>query len=85
MLAWIETACNRENLTPGGIGAAIYHLADEGLITEAEAKLLTQTVLSAGADTTVITMANALRAFASFPDQYQALRREPNLVRALVR
>ncbi len=82
VLAWIETACNRENLTPGGIGAAIYRLADEGLITEAEAKLLTQTVLSAGADTTIITMANALQAFALFPAQYQTLRKEPNLVRA---
>jgi 4-methoxybenzoate monooxygenase (O-demethylating) len=82
VLAWIEQCCNRENLAPGGIGMAIYHLADEGLITQDEAKLLAQTVLAAGADTTVLTMANTLRAFALFPDEYQKLRTNPQLVRA---
>jgi cytochrome P450 len=39
-------------------------------------------VLSAGADTTFITMANALRAWALFPDQYATLRADPKKVRA---
>ena len=82
VLEWLERCCNRENLAPGGIGMAIYTLADEKLITENEAKLLTLTVLSAGADTTVLTMANALRAFALFPAEYQKLREDPRLVRA---
>ena len=82
VLAWLEQCCNRENLEPGGIGMAIYHLADEKLITQAEAKLLVQTVLAAGADTTVLTMANAMRAFAMFPEEYQKLRADPKLVRA---
>jgi cytochrome P450 len=82
VLAWIEQCCNRENLAPGGIGMAIYQLADERLITQAEAKLLAQTVLAAGADTTVLTMANTLRAFALFPDEYQKLRADPQLVRS---
>jgi cytochrome P450 len=81
VLAWIAQCCNRENLAPGGIGMAIYELADEGLITQDEAKLLAPTVLSAGSDTTVLTMANALRAFALFPDEYQKLRADPQLVR----
>lgn len=81
VVAWIEQCCNRENLAPGGFGMAIYELADQGLITPAEARLLAQTVLAAGADTTVLTMANALRAFALFPDQYRQLRAEPQLVR----
>jgi 4-methoxybenzoate monooxygenase (O-demethylating) len=81
VLAWIERCCNRENLAPGGIGMAIYQLADEGLISQDEAKLLAQTVLAAGADTTVLTMANTLRAFALFPDEYQKLRADPQLVR----
>ncbi len=82
VLDWLEQCVNRENLEPGGIGMAIYNLADEKLITPAEAKLLCQTVLSAGADTTVLTMANALRAFALFPEEYQKLRADPKLVRA---
>ena len=47
---------------------ALMQSADSGQVTQAEAKLLLQTVLSAGADTTFITMANALRAWAEFPD-----------------
>jgi cytochrome P450 len=38
-------------------------------------------VLAAGADTTVLTMANAMRAFALFPDEYAKLRAQPALVR----
>ncbi|HTY93908.1 MAG TPA: cytochrome P450 [Steroidobacteraceae bacterium] len=82
VLAWIEQCCDRDNLSAGGIGMVLYGMADEGVVTQAEAKLLLQTVLSAGADTTIMTMANALYAFAKFPDQYQKLRADPGLVRA---
>ena len=58
VLAWLEECCNRDNLGPGGIGMALYAMADENMLTQAEAKLLLQTVLAAGADTTVLTMAN---------------------------
>ena len=81
VLAWLERCCDRDNLAPGGIGLALYAMADEGVVTEAEAKLLLQTVLSAGADTTILTMANALYAFALFPDQYQQIRADLGLVR----
>jgi len=59
----------------------MYRAADEGRVTEAEAKLLVQTILSAGADTTVLTMANAIGAFALFPDQYDRVRADPKLMR----
>ncbi len=78
---WLETKCAREALDPGGIGMDLYRAADEGKVTTAEAKLLLQTVLSAGADTTFITMANALRAWALFPEQYAALRADPGKLR----
>ncbi len=82
VLAWLEQCCNRDNLAAGGIGLALYTLADEQVITQAEAKLLLQTVLAAGADTTIITMANAMRAFALFPGEYQKIRADPDLVRS---
>jgi cytochrome P450 len=74
-----ENALFRE--AQGGIGMALYSLADREVITQAEAKLLLQTVLAAGADTTILTLANAMRAFALFPEEYQKVRAEPNLVR----
>ena len=82
VVTWLETQCERGALDPHGIGEQIYAAADRGQVTMDEAKLLLQTVLSAGADTTFITMANALRAWALFPDQYAALRDNPKQVRA---
>jgi 4-methoxybenzoate monooxygenase (O-demethylating) len=81
VLAWLEQCCDRENLSEGGIGMALYGLADAKVITQAEAKLLLQTVLAAGADTTILTMANAIQAFALFPGEYQKIRENPALVR----
>lgn len=78
---WLETQCDRAALDPAGIGETIYAAADAGQVTQDQAKLLLQTVLSAGADTTFITMANALRAWAIYPEEYGRLRAEPKLLR----
>jgi cytochrome P450 len=82
VIAWLETQCERAALDPEGIGETIYAASDSGQVTLAEAKLLLQTVLSAGADTMFITMANALRAWALFPQEYAKLRESPRKVRA---
>ena len=82
VVEWLETQCERSALDPAGIGEQIYAASDSGQVTREEAKLLLQTVLSAGADTTFITMANALRAWAEFPGEYAKLRSEPRKVRA---
>ena len=82
VIEWLETQCERSALDPAGIGEQIYAASDSGQVTRGEAKLLLQTVLSAGADTTFITMANALRAWAEFPGEYARLRAEPKKVRA---
>jgi cytochrome P450 len=82
VLAWVEECCNRENLTEDGLGMAMFHAADRGEITAAEAKLLVGILLSAAADTTVMTLGTAIRAFCLFPDQYEALRQDPSKTRA---
>jgi len=82
VIEWLETQCERAALDPEGIGETIYAASDAGQVTRDEAKLLLQTVLSAGADTTFITMANALRAWALYPGEYEKLRAEPRKVRA---
>ena len=77
LLEWAAWACSREQLDPDSLGMQMYLAADRGEITPEEAHLLVMTILSAGADTTVITMANAIRAFCQFPDQWKALQAEP--------
>lgn len=81
VIEWLDLACDRSALDPGGIGESIFAAADRGQVTMDEAKLLLQTVLSAGADTTYLTMANAIRAWALFPREYAKLRANPRLLR----
>lgn len=82
VLDWATMACQRENLAPGSLGMEMYLAADRGQLTQAEATLMVGILLSAAADTTVMTMANAIRAFCEFPDQYQLLRSDPSLLKA---
>lgn len=82
VLDWANMACERENLAPGSLGMEMYLAADRGQLTQAEAKLMVGILLSAAADTTVMTMANAIRAFCEFPEQYQLLRSDPSLLKA---
>jgi cytochrome P450 len=82
VVAWASQCCNRENLAPGSLGMAMYEAADRGEVTSQEANLLVGILLSAAADTTVLTLANTIRAFCEFPDQYQLVRAERTLVRA---
>jgi cytochrome P450 len=81
VLAWAGACCKRENLAAGSLGMAMYEAADRGEVTPAEAELLVGILLSAAADTTVLTMANTLRAFSEFPDEYQLVRSDPKLAR----
>ncbi|HEU4627136.1 MAG TPA: cytochrome P450 [Steroidobacteraceae bacterium] len=82
VIEWATKCCNRENLAPNSLGMQMFEAADRGEITQDEAKLLVGILLSAAADTTVMTMATAIRAFCLFPDQYQLVRKDRSLVRA---
>jgi cytochrome P450 len=82
VIAWAGRCCNRENLAPGSLGLAMYEAADRGEVSAQEANLLVGILLSAAADTTVLTLANTIRAFCEFPDQYRLVRSDPALVRA---
>ena len=79
---WVQRCCSRESLAPGSLGMQMFLAADRGEITQDEAKLLVGILLSAAADTTVMTLGTAIRAFASFPEQYQLVRADLSLVRA---
>ena len=77
----IDDVGRRENLTPDGLGAQLYAAADQGLIEPDEAPMLVRTLLSAGLDTTVFTLCNAMASFARHPDQWALLHAQPALAR----
>ncbi len=78
---WIMEHCARSALRPGGLGDLIYQAADAGEITQEEAPLLVRSFLSAGVDTTVNGLGNALLCLAQHPEQYAKLRADPNRAR----
>lgn len=78
---WIMNQCRREELRPGGFGDQIYQAADAGEITVDEAPMLVRSFLSAGVDTTVNGIGNALFSLATHPDQYAKLVDVPQMAR----
>lgn len=81
IVPWITAACERDRLTPDGLGAMIYAAADAGEITEAEAAMLVRSFLSAGVDTTVTGIGNALWCLSRNPEAWDRLRADPKLAR----
>ena len=78
---WIMSKCSREALAPDGLGMQIFHAVDSGELTELEAGMLVRSFLSAGIDTTVYGLGNALWCFAKHPEQWKILRENPSLIR----
>jgi 4-methoxybenzoate monooxygenase (O-demethylating) len=77
ILPWVMQRCARNALRPGSLGAEVYKYADTGEVSEQEAALLVRSFLSAGIDTTVHAVGNALLCFAENPGEWQKLRQEP--------
>jgi cytochrome P450 len=78
---WIMSKCSRAALKPGGLGMQIFNAVDSGELTEDEAGMLVRSFLSAGIDTTVYGLGNALYCLARYPEQWTALRENPALIR----
>src|SRR6202789_3926827 len=82
VVGWINAQCARENLSPDGLGATVWAAVDSGEISAQEAPLLVRSLLSAGLDTTIISIGNGLYALAANPGEWRALRENPSLVRS---
>jgi cytochrome P450 len=78
---WIISRCSRAALAQGGLGLQIFAAVDAGELTEDEAGMLVRSFLSAGIDTTVYGLGNALYCMARYPEQWRTLREKPNLIR----
>lgn len=77
VMPWILDRCSRAQLSPDGIGASFYAAADAGEISEHEAGMLVRSLLSAGVDTTVTGIGNALWCLASNPEAFELLKSDP--------
>lgn len=78
-IAWVEQACKRDNLKPGGWGMAVYEAADEAGMPADYAPRLVRSFLTAGVDTTVNGIAHLLLALGKHPQQFAKLRADPKL------
>jgi cytochrome P450 len=81
VVGWITAQCAREALSPDGLGAIVWAAVDSGEITPEEAPLLVRSMLTAGLDTTIIGIGNALYALAANPGEWLKLRENPALLR----
>jgi hypothetical protein len=79
---WIAAMCERERLADDGLGAAVYEAAPESGLGPQEAAMLVRSLLSAGVDTTVHALGNAIWCFATNPDQWAAVHADPGRARA---
>jgi hypothetical protein len=79
---WITASCQPEALDPAGLGAKLHQSARESGYTVEEAALLLRSFLTAGVDTTVYGLGNAVACLAEHPDQFAALRADPSMARA---
>jgi len=78
---WIRASCQRDALTPEGLGARLWALADAGEISHEQAPMLVRSLLSAGVDTTVYGIGNTMQALTAHPGQWARLREKPSLAR----
>lgn len=80
---YVEWQMRRENLDESKLAGTFFAAADAGTITEETAGLLVRTFLSAGLDTTMLGIGNALLALSRTPEAWAALRADPSLARTV--
>jgi len=80
--AYIQSEAARAKLRPGSMGAAVYEAADRGEISPEQCLPLMLAYLFAGMDTTVNSIGSAVWLFATHPEQWRMLRKDPSLIPA---
>lgn len=79
---WIAANCEQGALRPGSLGAQIHERAREAGYTSDEGARIVRSFLSAGFDTTVHGIGNAVWCLATNPEQWNRLKQDPSLVRS---
>lgn len=70
----------REELDPKGWAARLFQAADDGEISQGEARTMLMDYTGPALDTTINGLSSALWLFARHPDQWDLLREKPELV-----
>jgi cytochrome P450 len=84
LVDYSNTVSVPEHLEPGRWGAGIYDAVDRGDLEPEAIHGVVFAYLQAGMDTTVNAIGSALYLFAEHPDQWDQIRREPDLVPSAV-
>jgi cytochrome P450 len=79
-LAYLAEVATPERLAPGSMGRAIYQAAEDGRIARSSCVPLMSAYVTAGLDTTINAISNAVAYFAAQPDQWDLVRADPSLV-----
>lgn len=79
MYEWLATL-RGEDLRPGSMGRSIFDVAEAENFDHAGCVKLLASYATAGMDTTINAIANAIALFAAYPDQWDALRADPAAV-----
>lgn len=73
-------AMSADELSTGSWGRAIYDAAAEGRIDARSCVPLMSAFVTAGLDTTINALSNAVWYFAQYPDQWEEVRADPSLI-----
>ncbi|WP_329013968.1 cytochrome P450 [Streptomyces sp. NBC_00690] len=79
-MAYLATQATPDQLTPGSMGRAIYEAAEAGKIAPESCVPLMSAYVTAGLDTTINAISNAVWYFAMYPDQWDAVREDRSLI-----
>lgn len=84
MMTYVATEAGPDQVVPGAWAARIYAAADAGLIERAQAPTLIFDYIGPSLDTTIAGTGHLFNLLGRHPDQWQALRRNPDLIPAAI-
>jgi cytochrome P450 len=80
VISYVLERVERKNLVPGGWGEALFVAADNGVISEQNARLMLVDYLTPSLDTTINATSAAIELFANHPAEWNKLRADPSLI-----
>jgi cytochrome P450 len=80
MLEYVKTVADERRVAPGSLSAKVFEAADRGEIREDQCPALMLDYLAPSLDTTASALGAAFMLFSTFPEQWQILREQPDLL-----